>query len=85
MAINLSKNNKKQLVYSTREKKRMNVLLFMTIFMVLATTAAMMLGFAVLPVSRNSYILITCVIILGYLTAFAYYDSYQKLKSGNHE
>lgn len=72
-------------MYSTRERKRMNVLLFMAILMVTMTTAAMILGFATLPVSRNSYILITCVNFLGYGGAFCYYDAYQKTKSGNHE
>jgi len=55
-------------------------LLFMTIFMTISTMVMMFLGFAYLPVSRNSFIAVTVISVLGYLTAGCYYDSYRKIK-----
>lgn len=80
MAINLSKNNKPHLVYSSRQKKRFSFLLFMTIFMIVVTTVCMIVGFAILPVSRINFIFITALTIMGYLTAFCYYECYLKEK-----
>jgi hypothetical protein len=86
MAINLSKNKTKNLVYSTREKKRMNFLLFMSIFMIVTTTALMIMSFYVLPACTTNLILITTMCLLGYLGAFCYYDAYQTTKKGgDHE
>jgi len=80
MAINLSKNKTPQLVYSTKEKRRIRFLLFMTIFMIVVTTACMIAGFAVMPVSRFNFMFITFITTLGYLVAFCYYDCYLKEK-----
>lgn len=70
---------------ATQWNKRRRFLMFMTIFMIVITTAMMFLGFAYLPVSRQSFILITFMNLLGYATAFCYYDSYQKMKGGDDE
>jgi hypothetical protein len=59
---------------------RKKFLLFMTIFMIVITTAIMLLAFAYLPVSKLNFFLITLMNILGYLTAGCYYDSYRKIK-----
>ena len=60
-------------------RKRKKFLLFMTIFMSISTIMIMFLGFAYLPVSRNSFIAVTVISVLGYLTAGCYYDSYRKM------
>ena len=54
--------------------------LFMTIFMIVTTTIAMFAGFATLPVSRTSMMLICVLTTIGYLGAFCYFDSYIKAK-----
>lgn len=65
--------------------RKRKILKFMTIFMIVITTAVMILGFGFLPVSRNSFILITFLNLLGYLTAFCYYDAYRKMEGGENE
>lgn len=55
--------------------------LFMTVFMIVTTTIAMFAGFATLPVSRTSMMMICCLTTIGYLAAFAYFDSYIKTKT----
>ena len=57
--------------------------LFMTIFMIVITTIVMFTGFAVLPVSRSSMMMICCLTTIGYLSAFAYFDMYIKSKPSN--
>lgn len=65
--------------------KRRKFLLFMTILMIVITTIVMFLGFACLPVSRQSFILITILNMLGYATAFCYYEAYRKMEGGDDE
>ena len=57
--------------------------LFMTIFMIVVTTIVMFAGFATLPVSRSSMLVICCLTTIGYLSAFAYFDMYIKAKPSN--
>ena len=87
MAFNLSKNNTPNMVSGMEDRrrraiqwnKRRKFLLFMTIFMTISTITIMFLGFAYLPVNRNSFIAVTVISVLGYLTAGCYYDSYIKM------
>lgn len=55
--------------------------LFMTIFMIIVTTAMLFAGFAVLPVSRINFMLINALSLMGYLGAFCYFDSFIKVKT----
>jgi len=80
--INLSKNDKPQLVYSTKEKKRLKFLLFMTVFMTVCTTAVIFSAFYVMPPSRTNFVFITFLSIMGYLGAMLYLDSYLTEKGG---
>ena len=76
MAINLSKNKDKHLVFSTKEKKRMKLFIYMTTFMIVATTAAIVLAFLLLPATKGNLVLISLLSMIGYLGAFFYYDLY---------
>ena len=80
--INLSKNDKPQLVYSTKEKKRLKFLLFMTLFMTVCTTTVIFAAFYVMPPNRTNFVFITFLSIMGYLGAMLYFDSYLTEKGG---
>lgn len=61
--------------------KRVNFMLFMCIFMFLATTALMFLGFCVLQPDKLNLFLICTITMLGYLTTWLYYHIYKTIKN----
>ena len=63
--------------------KKTTFLLFMTIFMVVITTVVMLLSFFVLDATRDNFLLITLLSIVGYLGAFCYYNLYLNQKQNN--
>ena len=80
MAINLSKNKTPQLIYNSRDKKRMKHFLFMTIFMIVCTSLFMFLGFYLLPVTVFNLTFISMMTGTGYIGAFLFYDNYLTIK-----
>jgi len=78
MAINLSKNQNKNFVYNTKEKKRMKFLILMTTFMFMCTSAAILLALCALTPSWSHLFIIMCMSALGYLITFGYYSEYRK-------
>jgi len=76
MAINLSKNKDKHLIYNSKEKRRIKLFIYMTTFMIIATTAAIVLAFLLLPATKGNFALISILSMVGYLGAFFYYDLY---------
>jgi len=63
--------------------KKTTFLLFMTIFMVAITTIVIALSFFVLDATRDNFLLITLLSIVGYLGAFCYYNLYLNQKQNN--
>jgi hypothetical protein len=78
MAINLSKNQNKNFVYNTKEKKRMKFLIYMTAFMFICTTSVILLALCALTPSWSHLFIIMCMSALGYLTTIGYYSEYRK-------
>ena len=80
MAFNLSKDKTPKIIYVSRDKKRMKHFLFMTIFMIVATSFFMYLGFYLLPVSVFNLTFISLMTTSGYIGAFLFYDNYLTIK-----
>lgn len=80
MPFNLSKNKTPNLIYSSQEKKRMKFFLFMTIFMIAATTVAMFVGFHLMPVTKLNLLLIITMTTMGYVIGLLYYNDYLTIK-----
>lgn len=80
MAINLSKDKTPKLIYYSQEKKKMKFLLFMTIFMIAATSLLMFLGFYLLPVSLFNLLFISLMTCAGYIAGLVYYNNYLTIK-----
>jgi hypothetical protein len=80
MAINLSKDKTPKLIYYSQEKKKMKFLLFMTIFMIAATSLLMFLGFYLLPVSLFNLLFISLMTCAGYIAGLLYYNNYLTIK-----
>jgi cbb3-type cytochrome oxidase cytochrome c subunit len=60
--------------------KKTTFLLFMTIFMVAITTIVMLLSFFVLDATKDNFLLINLLSIVGYLGAACYYNRYLQIK-----
>jgi ABC-type bacteriocin/lantibiotic exporter with double-glycine peptidase domain len=80
MAIFLAKNKAPQLIYNSRDKKRMKHFLFMTIFMIVCTSLFMFLGFYLLPVNLFNLVFISMMTTTGYIGAFLFYNNYLTIK-----
>jgi hypothetical protein len=57
----------------------------MAIFMIVITTALMVMSFYVLPACTTNLVIITAMCIMGYLGAFCYYDVYHHLNKEENE
>lgn len=62
--------------------KKTKFFIYMTAFMIVATTIVMVLGFLILPATRSNFILITVLNLIGYSGALCYYDLYLREKGG---
>ena len=62
--------------------KKTKIFIYMTAFMIVVTTIVMVLGFLILPATRNNFILITVLNLIGYSGALGYYDRYLREKGG---
>lgn len=80
MAINLSKDKTPKLIYYSQEKKKMKFLLFMSVFMIAATSLLMFLGFYVMPVTKFNLLLISIITTMGYVIGLLYYNNYLTIK-----
>jgi hypothetical protein len=85
MAINLSKNKTPQLIYNSQEKRLMKLNVYLAIFMTVATSVAMYIGFYLLPVNRFNFCFISLMTTIGYIGAFLYYDNYLTIKKKKDE
>jgi hypothetical protein len=80
MAFNLSKDKTPKIIYVSRDKKRMKHFLFMAIFMTVATSFFMYLGFYLLPVNTFNFCFISLMTTSGYIGAFVFYNNYLTIK-----
>jgi len=84
MALNLSKNSDvndyQKLVElnkrSRRARRHRRFLLAMMILMIIMGFAVLFIGFAVLPVSKLNFALITLLQMMAFGSAFCYYECY---------
>ena len=65
---------------SKQNKRKRRFLLFMSIFMIAATTVAMYLGFYFLPVNVFNLLFISIMTCTGYLGGLLYYNNYLTIK-----
>jgi len=80
MAFNLSKDKTPQLIYNSQEKRLMKLNVYLAIFMTVATSVAMYIGFYLLPVNRFNFCFISLMTTTGYIGAFLFYDNYLTIK-----